>query len=538
MRHNLITYLTALIISALAFMGCSCDDVADGKVEDGGNTMMLRIGLAVSANHSRATSNPTGGENGDGWRVGTYNENNIYDVYLYKYSAADGINAGNDTPVTLLAYEKNIDFTPSPSDADTNGKIVKELTFKVGDYHYEPSNHDHFIVAINTEVMSTNTTLGKLRDELVTLTCRQNGSQMKDYDLFTMSNAHDSEFKGGQGTETNPYIVDIDVERTTARIDFAYSVAAMSAGKFRIEDGNYVYKVNGSSEDEVVLSHVRATNVMQNAPYLIKRLAATESDVPDYLANETNPATQYVVEPTTWSKTVQAVENNTLDFVRWFRDSWYMNAVNTYQSTTTPWFRPDDRVHCGSGDAFTDGTNLDEKDFDWQYYVLSYANENTMQAAHTLHHYTTGLILKATYVPQKIYKAVDPIGGTLTLDAAYTKGATFWRWHDIDTNTDVFFSNEAAAEAYKALHPHSIVYPYNDAQCYYNVWLRHENIIDDPTTTTMEFGIVRNNIYRVCVEFTGIGMPDIPDDMTTPENIRMFIYVRKWNLIEHPAIEI
>lgn len=538
MKNHLYTYLTALMVSALAFTGCSRDHVADGIVDEAGNMLILHVGLAAPAGHARATSNPTGGENGDGWRVGRYNENNIYDVYLYKYSSTDGINASDDTPVTLLATAKDVNFKPSASDADSYGKISKDITFNVGDYIYEASNHDHFIAAINTTVLPLSTTLGKLRNELITRSCIQNGSEMKDYDRFTMANAHDSEFMGGQGTESSPYIVNIDVERTTARIDFAYSSAAAAAGTFRIEDGQYIYKVNGAPEDEVHLSHVRATNVMQAPSYLIKRLAATATDAPAYLADETDPASKYVVEPTTWTKTIADAEDSKLDFHYWFRDSWYMTAVNTYNSLSNPWFRTEDKVHVGSGNAFTDGTTLDEVDHDWNYYVLNYANENTMMAEQTLHHYTTGLILKATYVPAKVYKAVDTGTGTITLDAAYTEGKTFWRWHDIDTNKDIFFSNEAAANAYQSLHPHSLVFPYTDGQCYYNVWLRHENIESDPTTTMMEFGIVRNNIYRVCVEFTGVGMPDIPDDMTTPENIRMFIYVRKWNLIEHPTIEI
>lgn len=537
MIKNLYTYITALILSALALTGCSSDDTADVAATNDGNTLVLRIGMANATGHTRATGNPTGGEYGDGWRIGRYNENNIYDVYLYKYSSADGINASDDTPVTLLAFEKGIDFSPSPEDADAEGNISTEVKFNVGSYRYEAGSNDHFIAAINTDIMGTNTTLGKLRNELVAYTCRQGGSQIKDYDRFTMSNAHDSQFRGGNGTETDPYLVDIDVERTTARIDFAYSSAARAAGKFRIEDGTYIYKVI-DGDDEVRLTHVRTTNVMLAPPYLIKRLAAAPSEVPAYLADETNPATRYVVEPTTWTKSVQAVDNGTLNFNYWFRDSWYMTAHDTYLSPTTPWFRDKDRVRCGLGDAFTDGTSLDEVDNDWRYYILDYANENTMLADQTLHDYTTGLILKATYAPHDIFKAVDSEAGTLTADDAYTVGTTFWRWHNIDTNEDVFFSNEAAANAFQALHPHSVVFPYVNGQCYYNVWLRHENIIDDPTTTMMEFGIVRNNIYRVCVEFTGIGMPDIPDEMVTPETIRMFIYVRKWNLIQHPEIEI
>lgn len=528
MYNRFNTYLLALFLSVFAFIGCKSDDLIEGP-DQLSTTLVLRLGLSVPSGDTRGagdTNNPTGGEQGDGWRVGQCNENNVYDVYLYQYSSADGINAADETPVKLLAYQKDVNFKPSASAAASDGKITTEIKFNVGNYVWQAAGNDHFIACINTENLGESTTLGKLRNELIAYTCRQTGSQMKDYDRFTMANAHDSQYKGGDGTEAYPYLVEIDVERTAARIDFAYS---LSDANFKIQDGKYVYNVIGESDDEVHLTHVRATNVMQGASYLIKRLAANSTEAPEYLATETDPASKYVVEPTTWTKTIQAATDKTLNLNSLFLDSWYMNAHEAYN---TSWFRNQDKVHCGSGDAFTDGTTKDEVD-NWRYYVLDYANENTMLADQTLHHYTTGLVLKATYKPEKIYA-----DASLTEDNSYAIGSTFWRWHDIDTNKDLFFSNEAAANAYMTGHPHSVVFPYENAQCYYNVWLRHENIVDDPNTTMMEFGIVRNNIYRVCVEFTGIGMPDVPDDMTTPESIRMYIFVRKWNLVEHPKIEI
>lgn len=539
MKNRFHTYITALLLSALALTGCSHDDVAEEETRSNGSQLKLRITVSAPAGHTRATANPTGGEHGDGWRIGRYNENNIYDVYLYKFSSSQGINAPDDTPVTLLAFEKYVNFRPEPEDADVNGIISKELTFNVGSYLYEAGNNDHFIAAINTDILGVNTTLGRLRNELIGHTCRQMGDQMKHYDRFTMANARDSHFEGGSGTEADPYVVSIDVERTAARLDFAYSEAAQAAGKFRIQDGKYIYKVAGT-DDELHLTHVRATNVNQAAPYLIKRLAASAGETPVYLADETNQASKYVVEPTTWTKTKDAAAANSLNTNYWFRDSWYLTAHDNYKTT---WFRDQDKVHVGGNDtnehnAFTDGTTIDEKDHDWQYYVLSYANENTMLADETHQDYTTGLILKGTYVPHEVYSDANATTGVCTVDATYTAGTTFWRCHLVDTNEDLYFSNVAAANAYKIFHPLSVVYPYENGQCYYNVWLRHENVIDDPTTTMMEFGIVRNNIYRVCVEFSGIGMPDIPEDMVTPETVRMYIYVRKWNLIEHPVIEL
>lgn len=541
------TYLLALILSVLTFTGCDHDDLVGGP-ERPGNTLLLRLGLSVPSGYTRAeggpTHNPTGGEHGDGWRLGQCNENTVYDVYLYKYSHKDGINAPDGTPVTLLAFQKEVNFIPTAENIDNgNGFISVAIELNVGDYVWKAAGYDHFIACINTKSFGASTTLGQLRNALVTSTCLPGRTgMMKDYDHFTMANAKDSYvLDGGSGSKENPFIVEVDLERTVARIDFAYSTAAQTAGNFSIDNGEYHYKVlktDGTpAGDDVYVTHVRAANVMQNAPYLIKRSAATGSDTPTYLAVEQNPADKYVVEPTTWTKTLAAAQD--LNYNVWFSDSWYKNAHNAHSynaNATTSWFREQDKVHCAGNDeehnAFTDGTTLDEVDRDWQYYVLDYANENTMMADQTHHLYTTGLVLKATYKPEHVYSDEN-----LT-EATYTYGTTFWRWHDINTNADKFFTTQAAAEAYNPAGSHPVVFEYKDAQCYYNVWLRHENIVNDPTTTMMEFGIVRNNIYRVCVEFTGIGMPEVPDDMVTPENVRMYIFVRKWNLIEHKPIEI
>lgn len=522
--------------------GCSDDTTAaDNNASDGmgasnGNTLRLQIAMTSPMSMTRAnTENPTGGENGDGWRLGRYNENNVYDVYLYKYSATDGINADDATPVELLAQQNGINFIPGQSDVKADGSIEKDIDFNVGSYMYKTGSNDHFIAAINTEILGTKTTLGELRNALIAKAWTDNGSQKKDCDRFTMSNAEDSRYLGGNGTNVDPYVIGIDVERTAARVDFAYSKEAKDAGTFRIaDDGTYVYKIK-DKDDELFVSHVRIANAMQSPAYLIKRLAETESDTPEYVGKEKDPAEKYVVEPTTWSKTVKAVSDNTIPHDLLFGDSWYGNAIENYQTT---WFRNADKVHGGTGDAFTDGTSLDEIDHDWNYYVLGYVNENTMMAEQTLQDYTTGIILKGTYKPAHVFKAVDADTHELTPDNDYAKGQDFWRVHDVDSNTDTYFSTQNSAEDFSALFPHSVVFKYNDAQCYYTLWLRHENMVSNPYTTMMEFGIVRNNIYRICVEFAGIGMPDIPDDMDTPETIRMFIYVRKWNLINHPAIEL
>ena len=77
-----------------------------------------------------------------------------------------------------------------------------------------------------------------------------------------------------------------------------------------------------------------------------------------------------------------------------------------------------------------------------------------------------------------------------------------------------------------------------DGICYYNVWLRHANVDSNPHLTfPMEYGIVRNNIYRVGVsKVTGPGTPSPSKD--GPEHIYLRIFAREWNLRTQPPIRL
>lgn len=50
----------------------------------------------------------------------------------------------------------------------------------------------------------------------------------------------------------------------------------------------------------------------------------------------------------------------------------------------------------------------------------------------------------------------------------------------------------------------------------------------------MEYGIVRNHVYRVRFNFHGAGTPT--PDIEGPENAEAAIYVRPWNVFRHEQI--
>ena len=67
--------------------------------------------------------------------------------------------------------------------------------------------------------------------------------------------------------------------------------------------------------------------------------------------------------------------------------------------------------------------------------------------------------------------------------------------------------------------------------CYYNYWIKHEDNNNDTEMGVMEFGIVRNNIYRLSVnKVAGLGSgepfiePEQPDEYKAELNINIDVF--------------
>lgn len=517
------------VIAVMAIVGCTPDnEITSGEAQP---CLTLRLSFGGHGSMTRASGNPTGGEKGDGLEAGIHHENDINNLCLFKYnSGAAGINGLASTPAVKLAYITGIDFKPNSPEFNDE-VITKDIPLTEVEYEY--SANDHFIVVVNAgNIFGENTTLGAIRDHLVDRPFEAAVGYMCDYDNFTMANADDSYYTAGDNTPEHPRTIHVNLERTAARIDFAIDGSV-------VEGDKRAYDVLGTSGSRVLLSHVKAFNLMQQPTYLIKRLAVNSSEVPGFLEYEENPAIKYVVEPQTWLKTNAGKTEANLN-------SWY-GATRQPQtpSAAATWFTDRDKVHVGSGNAFTDGVSYDNL-FNNTFYVVDYTNENTATIEDTDGNVTTGLMLKATFVPGAVY---NYNGTTLTPYDAYTSGTTFYRYQPVTNDNDyndthnIYFVSAAEANAYKNDHPEemAIVSEYVDGICYYTTWLRHDRQYDANNETIgknmMEFGIVRNNIYRMKVQFTGPGS-NIINPNKGPENVETYIYVKKWNYIEHPQIEI
>jgi len=512
---------------------------------------------------SRAAT-PKPGENGDGLMPGAFHENDINDLCIFVYNAAEGIQAPASTPVKgVYVGDLNIHFADTPALTDP-----LEYTTQVQIPDYLAKSGDHFVAVVNMgDLTSKVTNLGELRDYPVTTPWTGTGPNFREYTRFTMASADDAvpglDGTGGQnpGTREAPIIVTVPVERTAARIDFVLPTSRQAT---RTADGvEYAVKATESAPGQPVatetvakayITHVRVVNAMGGEPYLLKRTAATIGTAATtsvtYLGKETvdadGQATNYVIEPTSHEKTAAAPDEATQ--ARWFGNSrfgLYLHAHETPSEGQQPYFSDDYKVRTAAAaegaNAFNGGfSQCDFENEQHDYYLLGYVNENTMAPEHTNAWNTTGLVLRAKYVPTDVYTYTDTDGQQLIDDFADGDG-TFWRYRPAGATMGegrcLYFGTEESAKAYAEAHPadSATLTKYPGGVCYYNVWLRHANNGDEAEIGPMEFGIVRNNIYQVLVKsISGPGTP-VPDE-TGPETIRSIIYVRPWNVRPQPEI--
>lgn len=530
---QLFKYLPLVIALAFCVLSCSDDSTAqDADRPTNGKFLEIRI---TTPRESR--SNPTGGEDGDGREEGIRHENAINDLMVFIYNSEQGINGDSDTPIKDMYYVDDAPaaLKPDPMDANT-------YTLEVDMNAIHINTSDNVIVVANAGDLSDLTTLGEVRDKLATNAWTPAASgNIADCTNFVMSNENDGKIgKGADGLVAN-----VIIERVAARIDFWY-----------IKDKNYdvskqeliydvPYNAKGTtSADQAPVAKVHVQNIapinfMQEPTYMIKRVTeGTSLSQLIYCGEETTKEgtdipTNYVIEPHTLLKTATPSEEM---LTQWYGDT---------RTSTAATFLDDAKSKVGywhdHGDAQTFTASGFEQD---TYMTLAYTNENTQTKEQMNNNYITGLLLKAIYEPLTVYKEFTstPMGDgtfseTLTTDPDYVVGQTFYRYtprtsDDLVEGKCLYFSNSLAAQAYKEAHAEEMgeVYEYTDAECHYHIWLRHANDLESVphNICPMEFGIVRNNIYRIGIHsIAGPGSADPAIDDPYPIIFRIF--VRPWN---------
>ena len=578
MKKSILT--TAAALTALLLSGCICE-TPDGAcpVPQEGNVLRLKLSVAAGTR-----ANPTPGHDGDGREHGSVNESTVRDLNIFFVNDAAGLASDHakDLKIKASIYTGSItqDLLAKPD------RIDNTVTVDVPLESYQPQTGDHILVVANygdAIELGSDATVSTIGDMLVSATLAGDPTG-KPYDCtdFVMATANATPGDGlvtvtgiaDNGT-ANTFDCETFIERLAGRVDFWYRQSNVRDG---VTDA-LVYNLDGAVDDngsKVYIEKIIPVNAVtptggtmstssdtDRAVYMLKHLSVGEDITRTTLCTpETGAApsavpTNYVVEPRTGLKQSTPVESG---LEAWYGDWRATNIKTNYADLFSrhgirPVVRHGEAVDANGGKPNV-STQADYS-FD-RAMTLFYCNENTQLTEAQTADYVTGLAFEATYVPATVYNAFDATeteSEQLTA-ATYTRGTTFWRVtltkQDMKESEAVYFTDGTVADTY-ADHitartgVPALVQEYVDGKCYYNLWLRHANTdvsgadntwdTSDPHETfPMEYGIVRNNIYRVGVGFTGPGTPQ--PELRAPRNIRYRIFVRKWFLREFPPVVI
>lgn len=304
-----ITLSLLALLLVMSFASCASDTTSDSPLPSKDMKAYLQVKVTVDGSGdtraSRAAKGPQGGEDGDERVSGTNHENdvNTLTVLLYKSDKNDLSEADAKIDYVYTFTNLNPVTTSSGKDA-TYTTVPKEIDAAIVGKNY------HVLVIANAGDMTSKCqgkTISEIRDMQMDKVCTRN-DDIANFSDFVMSSKKDAkiDFSGasgsGTGTESDPYVVNVDIERLAARIDIIPNATYDDTGKgyyYNVMDGTNV--VGGFK-----LESVTPTKVMTKGEYLIKRVSSDKAvSSVTYFGVEkmdatTKASTNYVICP--WTK--------------------------------------------------------------------------------------------------------------------------------------------------------------------------------------------------------------------------------------------
>lgn len=293
----------------MSFASCASDTTSDSPLPSKDMKAYLQVKVTVEGSGdtraSRADKEPQGGEDGNDREPGINKENDVNSLTVLLYeSDKEDLSEADATIDYVYTFTNLTKATTSASGYDaTYTTVPKEIDPIIVGKNY------HVLVIANAGDMTSRCKgkkISEIRDMQMDKVCTRN-DVIANFTDFVMSSKKDAkiDFSGkpgsGTGTESDPYVVNVDIERLAARIDIIPNATFDGTSQgyyYNVMDGTNV--IGGFK-----LESVTPTNVMTKGEYLIKRVSpkAAVSAV-TYFGLETkdaaNKATNYVVCP--WSK--------------------------------------------------------------------------------------------------------------------------------------------------------------------------------------------------------------------------------------------
>lgn len=384
-KMKTITLSLLALLLVMSFASCASDTTSDLPLPSKDMKAYLQVKVTVEGSGdtraSRATTEPKGGEDGNGREPGINHENDVNSltVLLYKSDKDKKDLSEADATIDYVYTFTNLNKVTTSSGRDaTYTTVPREIDASIVGKKY------HVIVIANADDMTSRCKgkkLSEVRDLQMSKVCTRDADITK-FSNFIMSSKKDAKIDfTKEGSETNPYLVEVDIERLAARIDIIPNATYVDTDKgyyYNVMDGTNV--IGGFK-----LESVTPTKVMTKGEYLIKRVSSdnTLASITYYGKEEMDPTTKastnYVVCPWTKVRTGLTLSNAEGPI------SYNVQKVASSES-----------------------------------YILDYVMENT--TTNNKEDYSTGLIFKGKYYESSEWNATNhrPITGAKGTDKEYT----------------------------------------------------------------------------------------------------------------------
>ena len=383
-KMKTITLSLLALLLVMSFASCASDTTSDLPLPSKDMKAYLQVKVTVEGSGdtraSRAAKGPQGGEDGNGREPGINKENDVNSltVLLYKSDKDKKDLSEADATIDYVYTFTNLNKVTTSSGSDaTYTTVPREIDASIVGKNY------HVIVIANADDMTSRCKgkISEVRDLQMSKVCTRD-ADITNFSNFIMSSKTDAMIDfTKEGSETDPYVVNVDIERLAARIDIIPNATYVDTDKgyyYNVMDGTNV--VGGFK-----LESVTPTNVMTKGEYLIKRVSPNAAvSAVTYFGLETkdaaNKATNYVVCPWTKARTGLTLSNA----------EGPASLYNVKEVAST------------------------------KSYILDYVMENT--TTDNAKDYSTGLIFKGKYYEETEWDATkkQPKAGSIGKEKEYT----------------------------------------------------------------------------------------------------------------------
>lgn len=502
---------------ACLFLMAACvqtDDGLPGGLSEGGSSegdasggavCYLSVRLAIGDGALLTRSNPTGGEEGDGRVAGTTEETAVRGITLFlldetaDWNTADGRAARILAAYYFGAEEVRLKVPGADGAAASVDVVYETKTKNIPDWDVDRckalavTNVDYTGKVAN----GTWSTLGDLRDETAGDEWLWQGVDPENImkTNFLMSSTELVTVSGiRQSTEESPATATLSVERLAARVDYRTDKEV-----FPVTDRE------GNTVGQVTVRGAVVVNQLTGKTNLFKHVAEEYPDRVDAASigreteDEAGKATNWVVDA---------------------------YSGEEKQSSHFTHFLPDlSKKEPGWESSFSEGFAMTVEGKPW--HCLGYVRENTnvIQDADELWRKATGVVFKAQY--------------DVTGDGRFKPGQDLYRYKGV-----LYPDLEALEGVVQGVPEGVTLTPENCAEygvayykggiCYYTYFIRHAHDGNDDAFGTMEYAIVRNNLYQLLVKSaSGIGDPEPGESELVIE-----VAVKKWGKMEEENVEL